>query len=78
MTKYIRVDGHTNLYRDESTGAIVNFDDVGYNQYILSRQNKIKLKTEQKNEIENLKNEVYEIKSLLMELINESRRNRIE
>jgi hypothetical protein len=76
--KYIKVEGHPNLYRDESTGAIVNFDDIGYNQYILNRQNKKKLKESQKNEIENLKNEVGEIKSLLMELLNESRRNRTE
>jgi hypothetical protein len=73
---YTRVEGHTNLYRDEYSGAIVNLDDVGYNQYILSRQNKMRLKENQKNEIENLKNEVSEIKSLLLELLNESRRDR--
>ena len=30
----IKVEGHSNLYRDENTGAIVNCDTAGYNQYI--------------------------------------------
>ena len=32
----IRVEGHSNLYRDERTGAIVNCDDSGYEQYVKS------------------------------------------
>lgn len=76
--KYIRVEGHTNLYRDEHTGAIVNFDNMGYNQYVSSRENKKLIKKNQKDEIESLKNEVNEIKSLLVELLNESRRNRTD
>ena len=32
----IRVEGHTNLYRDERTGAIVNMDTVGYQSYLRS------------------------------------------
>lgn len=30
----IRVEGHKNLYRDERTGAIVNCDDIAYDNYI--------------------------------------------
>ena len=30
----IRVKGHTNLYRDENSGAIVNCDSTAYNQYL--------------------------------------------
>ena len=30
----IRVKGHTNLYRDEHSGAIVNCDSTSYNQYL--------------------------------------------
>ena len=29
----ILVEGHPNLYRDEKTGAIINYDQQGYNQY---------------------------------------------
>jgi hypothetical protein len=72
---YIKVDGHKDLYRDENTGAIINFDSTSYEQYIQLRRNKKRIKQEQKKEIENLKNEINEIKTLLLEFINESRRN---
>jgi SPX domain protein involved in polyphosphate accumulation len=65
-----RVEGHKNLYRDQS-GAIVNTDTNEYNQYI-------RLRSERKNqreEIEGLKKDIDEIKSLLMEIINGSRSN---
>ena len=28
----IKVEGHSHLYRDEKTGAIINCDDSGYDQ----------------------------------------------
>lgn len=67
----IPVKGHPNLYRDEETGAIVNCDDISYNQYINSVNNR----NNQKYEIENLKQEINEIKFLLKELLNETRGN---
>lgn len=67
----IPVEGHKNLFRNSETGAIVNCDEVGYNNYLKSKREKIK----QKDEIEQLKNDVNEIKNLLKELINESKRN---
>jgi hypothetical protein len=60
----IPVEGHKGLYRDENTNAIVNCNDYQYQEYI-------KLKTEslsEKQEIENLKNELSEIKTLLRKL----------
>ena len=30
----IKVEGHSNLFRDSKTGAIINTDDTGYNQYL--------------------------------------------
>ena len=30
----IKVEGHKNLYRDERSGAIVNCDDVAYDNYV--------------------------------------------
>lgn len=65
----IPVKGHPNLYRDESTGAIINCDDISYNQYIMATNNRML----QKSEIDTMKNDIEEIKSLLKEIINGSR-----
>ena len=64
----IRVEGHKNLYRDEKSGAIINNDRAGYTQYKKIRSAKLT----QKSEIESLRAELDEIKSLLAELINKS------
>jgi hypothetical protein len=64
----IPIEGHKNLYRDENTGAILNADNIEYNNYIKLREEKLK----QKNEIDNLKKELSEIKSLIRELLNGS------
>ena len=39
MEKYT-VDGHKDLARDPSTNSIVNVDNIGYDQYIASRNAK--------------------------------------
>ena len=67
----IRIEGQQNLYRDEETGAIVSTDTSGYSQYIKMKSQKQK----QKDEIEQLKSDVSEIKDLLKELINGSKQN---
>jgi len=61
----MKVDGHKNLYRDENSGAIVNTDTSAYNEYCKLRERKRKEKTE----IDLLKNEISEIKSLLYQLL---------
>jgi hypothetical protein len=71
MEDLISVEGHPNLFRDQKTGAIVNCDNVAYKQYLNSISNRMNTK----KEIENLKGEVEEIKFLLKELLNETRRN---
>ncbi len=65
----IRVEGHPNLYRDEKTNAILNCDSQSYEQYM----NSLNIRTTQKQEIENMKNDIKEIKLLLQELINGSK-----
>ncbi len=65
----IPVEGHPNLYRDEKSGAIINCDNYSYNQYMKSVQNR----KVQKQEIEQIKNDINEIKSLLKELLNGSK-----
>lgn len=62
----IRVEGYSHLYRDEQSGAIVNCDSKEYENYVKSR-NQRKL---QKNEIDSMKDEIAEIKSLLVDLSN--------
>jgi hypothetical protein len=64
----IRVKGHTNLYRDENSGAIVNCDSVAYNQYL----NIVNNRESQKKELDMIKQDIGEIKSLLRELLNGS------
>ena len=61
----IKVEWHPHLYRDEKTGAIINCDDVGYEQYVKSQ----KLRKNQKEEIQNMKKDIDEIKSLLKILV---------
>ena len=60
-----RVEGHKHLFREDS-GAIVNNDTHQYNEYIRMRTERRR----QREEIEGLKNDISEIKSLLMEIIN--------
>ena len=65
----IRVKGHTNLYRDENSGAIVNCDSTAYNQYVNALHNR----ELQKEELNKMKQDIDEIKSLLRELLNGSK-----
>lgn len=67
----IPVEGHPHLFRDENSGAIINCDESSYYQYV----NTVRFKMSQKKEIENLKQEVSEIKSLIQELLNETRKH---
>ena len=64
MSDLIRVEGEKNLYRDAKSGAIVNKDTFGYSQYLSERERRIK----DKKELEDVKNELSEIKKLLIEL----------
>jgi len=65
-----RVEGHKHLFREDS-GAIVNTDTAEYLQYVRLRAEKKK----QREEIDQIKEDISEIKSLLMEIINGSRQN---
>ena len=67
----IQVEGHKNLYRDDNTGAIINCDQQGYVNYISQKKEREKLK----NDVQNLKSELSEIKLLLKEIINGQHKN---
>lgn len=60
----IRVDGYQNLYRDEKSGAILNNDSISYNQYLTTLSNK----EIQKKELDQMKKDIDEIKSLLKKI----------
>ena len=65
-----RVEGHKHLFREDS-GAIVNTDTAEYLQYVKLRAEKKK----PREEIDQIKEDISEIKSLLMEIINGPRQN---
>lgn len=61
---YIKVSGHDGLVRDQNTGAIINVDNSA-----IEARRKSKYLNTALEDINNLKDEVSEIKSLLLELI---------
>ena len=61
---YIKVEGHDGLVRDKNTGAIINLDDSA-----ITARRKSKQLGSALDDINMLKNEVSEIKSLLRELV---------
>ena len=68
----IKVEGHSSLVRDVSTNAIVNTNKSEYQLYM----NRIKIRVKQCGEIRHtikeiniLKQELFEIKNLLKEVI---------
>jgi|TARA_E500000081_G_scaffold148112_1_gene173187 hypothetical protein len=64
--KKIRVDGYSHLYRDVETGAIVNCDNSSYKNYVNSlKKDKIK-----KQELDNMKQDIEDIKGALKEILN--------
>ena len=60
----IPVEGHKNLFRDENTNAIVNSDQVAYNDYINNRR----INSDKQAELDAMKNEIETLKSMLNDL----------
>ena len=71
--KHTNVEGHADLIRDNSTGAILNNDTSQYNQY-LSLRAKRRQGSERidnmENDLKSLKDDINEIKTLLKALSN--------
>lgn len=59
------VKGHIGLYRDASSGAIINCNEVEYKKYLQIKE----IQLREKREIDNLKNEVENLKLLIKSLI---------
>ena len=60
----IPVEGHKNLFRDETTGAIINTDTVGFNNYMSDKRRS----EDKKTELDEMKREIETLKSLLKDL----------
>tara|TARA_B100000282_G_C31581511_1_gene421281 strand:+ start:570 stop:773 length:204 start_codon:yes stop_codon:yes gene_type:complete len=58
------VEGHKNLFRDENTNAIISTDQAAYNDYMNTRR----INADKKAEMDDVKRELAELKSLLKEL----------
>ena len=75
MSKYLKVEGHDHLVRESSSHAIINADNSGYSSYMQRVRAREKQGDQIRNavkEINTLKTELREIKSLIKELINGS------
>ena len=60
----IPVEGHKNLFRDEKTGAIINTDTSGYNNYMSDKRRN----SDKQAELDAMKEELDTLKSMLNEL----------
>jgi hypothetical protein len=67
MNKFAKVEGHHDLYRDNTTGAIINTDKSIFNHTKKSTSASGLIKNLQ-TDVETLKSELSEIKHLLREI----------
>ena len=65
MNNYIKVEGHPNLVRDKNSGVILNINKSELNANRIRKEKQ----REKDNKIEQLKNDVSEIKSMLNKLV---------
>ena len=72
MSEFLKVEGHNNLVRESDSKAIINTDKNAYHQYMKTMEQKRKQKDQLRDavrEINTLKCEMHEIKSLLLQLV---------
>jgi hypothetical protein len=73
MNEYIKVKDHPTLFRDPKTKAIMVIDQSARQNYINQRtlaQNTVQGNEKLKQEVDNLKNEIGDIKSMLNQILN--------
>lgn len=71
--EYLRVQGHDGLVREKSSGAIINTNRTEYDEYmerVRLAEEKDSLISQHTAEINNIKNELQDIKNLLLKLVN--------
>jgi len=65
MMEYKKVEGHSDFVRDLETNADINNNKTAYQNYVNLRDQKLK----EKERLDKLENEMGEIKSLLLKLV---------
>jgi len=75
----VSIEGYSNLKKDTSSGGVVNVDKRGYNSYLNNKRialQKLQEQSQAKQEVEGLQSEIntmkediLEIKSLLIKLL---------
>jgi len=72
MKQFLKVQGHASLVRDTTTGAILNNNRTEYEEY-LDRTRKAEAReaeiSQHTEDINNIKNELRDIKELLLQLV---------
>jgi len=72
MNHFLKVEGHASLVRDTTTGAILNNNRTEYQEY-LDRKRKVEAReaeiSQHTEDINNIKNELSDIKQLLLQLV---------
>lgn len=70
--EYVKVEGHNSLARDLSTGAIINTNRTEYEEYMarkrLAESRELEI-SKHSEDINILKNEMQEIKSMILQLL---------
>jgi len=73
MNNYIKVESDTSLVRDSNSNAIINQNKSEYEKFMKLSETKYREKMEMKtlkNDVESLKGDLAEIKSLLLSIVN--------
>tara|TARA_A100001515_G_scaffold99589_1_gene80470 strand:+ start:171 stop:377 length:207 start_codon:yes stop_codon:yes gene_type:complete len=65
MKNLSKVKDYPHLYRDEDSGAILNYDTISYNQ----RLKKIEKQKSQKEELDEMRKDIDEIKTLIKQFL---------
>jgi hypothetical protein len=76
MNTFVKIQDKESLVRDMTSGAIINTDTAEYQNYLIRRSASMKMKEQvQQNseEIAEIKNDISEIKQLLISLINKDK-----
>lgn len=76
MDGLVKIQDRESLVRDLSSGAIINTDKTEYENYLVKRNVSKQMKTqiqENSQEIAEIKNDISEIKQLLISLVNKDK-----
>ena len=71
--KQSKIEGHPNLIRDMNTNAILNTNKSGYEEYLtiaLAKQKEQNKVEDLERNLNTIKEEINQVKSLLQELLN--------